>query len=220
MWRIASKIISFIFHPLFALIYILGFLILLNPMLLAHFTPEGKVIFLVYFVVNTVLIPVIAIVLMKMLGLIASLQMETTRDRIGPMIVVFILYMWMFINFKKEPDIPLILVNIMLGTVLSTAIAFIINVVNKISLHMTGMGGLLAALVIIFFHQQTRLLILSLTTETAFSVHMVLVIIFVLILTGMVASSRLFLKAHRPVELLQGFILGFMAQFVAYWIIF
>ena len=220
MWSIGSKTISLIFHPLFALMYILTFLFSVNPLLLAHFTTQGKVVFLVYFAVNTVVIPVIAIFLMKMLGLVSSLQMETGKERIGPMIVVFILYMWMFINFKREPDIPLILVSIMLGTVLSTALAFMINVINKISLHMTGMGGLLAAIILIFVRQQSRQLTLSISSETVFTVHMVMVLIFVVILTGLVASARLFLKAHRPVELLQGVILGFMSQFLAYWIIF
>ncbi len=220
MLKVGSKIISVIFHPLFALMYILLLLILADPLLLGHFTPEGKLIFMVYFFVNSVVIPGLAILLMKMLGLIKSLQMETARERIGPMIVVFILYMWMFINFRKEPDIPLILVSIMLGTVLASALAFIINVMSKISLHMTGMGGLLGAVAIIFLHRQSAGLDFHILEEITVHVHAVLVLIFVLLMAGLVASARLFLNAHRPSEILQGIILGCAAQFLAYWIIF
>lgn len=220
MLRIGSKIISVIFHPLFALMYILLFLLWVNPLLLANFTPEGRTVFLVYFTVNTVIIPVVAILLMKMLGLIRSLHMETGRERIGPMIVVFILYVWMFINFKREPDIPLVLVSLLLGTVISTAIAFMINVVNKISLHMTGMGGLLAAVVIIFLYQQTHQISLTMGSDTEINIHSVPVVMIIVLLTGMVASARLFLNAHKPFEVLQGVVLGFVAQFLAFWIIF
>lgn len=220
MSNIGSKIISIIFHPLFMLMYILLLLLLVNPLLMGHFTIQGKLIFMVYFVVNTIVIPVLAILLMKVLGLIGSFQMENKRERIGPMIVVFILYMWMFINFRKEPDIPLILVSVMLGTVLATALAFIINVLRKISLHMTGMGGLLAAIAIIFLHYKSENLTLHVFQGTIIQVHIVLILIFVVLMTGFVAAARLYLKAHKPAELLQGIILGTVSQFLAYWIIF
>ncbi len=220
MLRIGFKIISVIFHPLFALMYILLFLLWVNPLLLASFTPEGRTVFFIYFAVNTVVIPMIAILLMKMLGLISSLQMETNKERIGPMIIVFILYVWMFINFKKEPDIPLVLVSLLLGTVISTAIAFMINVVNKISLHMTGMGGLLAAVIIIFLNHQTHQITVTMGSDSEIYIHSVPVIIIIVLLTGLVASARLFLNAHKPIEVLQGVVLGFAAQFLAFWIIF
>lgn len=220
MLRIGSKIISVIFHPLFALMYILLFLLWVNPLLLANFTPEGRTVFIVYYTVNTVVIPIVAILLMKMLGLIGSFQMETNRERIGPMIVVFILYVWMFVNFKREPDIPLLLVSLSLGTVISTAIAFMINVVSKISLHMTGMGGLVGAVIIIFLYQQTHQITVTLSSGSEIIIYSVPVVMIMVLLAGLVASARLFLNAHRPSEVLQGVLLGFASQFLAFWIIF
>jgi len=42
------------------------------------------------------------------------------------------------------------------------------------------------------------------------------IIILLIFLSGILASSRLYLKAHTPIELLIGFFLGFTSQFLLF----
>jgi membrane-associated phospholipid phosphatase len=42
------------------------------------------------------------------------------------------------------------------------------------------------------------------------------IIILLVLLSGILASSRLYLKAHTPVELLIGFSLGIVCQFILF----
>jgi membrane-associated phospholipid phosphatase len=48
------------------------------------------------------------------------------------------------------------------------------------------------------------------------SLSMLPIIILLILLSGILASSRLYLKAHTPVELLIGFFLGIVCQFILF----
>ena len=52
--RLAAKVISYIFHPLFVPVYIAWFLITVQPYLIASFTPSEKFIFLLRFILQVV----------------------------------------------------------------------------------------------------------------------------------------------------------------------
>jgi membrane-associated phospholipid phosphatase len=72
----------------------------------------------------------------------------------------------------------------------------IISFFWKISAHMTGLGGLLAVVLIL---------------GNKFPTFEVLYpLLCALLLCGVVASSRLLLQAHRPVEVYAGWMLGFV----------
>jgi membrane-associated phospholipid phosphatase len=42
-----------------------------------------------------------------------------------------------------------------------------------------------------------------------------LIFLFFVLLAGLVGSSRLYLKAHQPMQVYGGFIIGIIAQFIA-----
>jgi hypothetical protein len=67
----------------------------------------------------------------------------------------------------------------------------------KTSLHMMGMGSVLMFLIALSFH---------------FERNVVIAISAILFASGLVASARLFLKAHTRAELLIGFMVGVVSQ--------
>jgi membrane-associated phospholipid phosphatase len=66
---------------------------------------------------------------------------------------------------------------------------------------MVGMSGLLAGT-----------LIMMMTSEKSLT----LVFLGIVVLTGLVATSRLYLKAHTPKELYVGFLIGISGQMLAF----
>ena len=88
------------------------------------------------------------------------------------------------------------------GTSLSlTCIYLLFSVKLKSSLHLVSMGNMIG-----FFLIMTNINSLS----------MLPIIILLILLSGILASSRLYLKAHTPVELLIGFSLGIVCQFILF----
>ena len=88
----------------------------------------------------------------------------------------------------------------MLGVIVSLSMSFIINVFHKISLHTVGISGAL-----------TIMMLLLMTSETDMSYWFLLVVI----LTGAVATARLFLGAHTVKEVYSGFLVGMLGQVLA-----
>jgi type IV secretory pathway VirB6-like protein len=87
MLRWLAVLISIIFHPLLMLTYMVTLLLLANPYLFGvHDISEQTVLILLIFL-TTVVIPGFSVVMMRLLGLIQSVQLEDRQDRIGPYIV-------------------------------------------------------------------------------------------------------------------------------------
>lgn len=218
--RIFAHIISILFHPLLIIIYILMILITLNPYVFAFSDAHEKTTFFVYTFVNTLLIPVLSIFIMKMLGFVKSLEMKDNKERIGPLIVIGSLYLWMFINFKGNQIVPAIFSSFILGSVLAIFISFFINNFTKLSLHMVGMGGLIIALVLIKYQMTYDKFFFEVFNLFSAMISLDFLIMLSVILAGITATARLYLKAHRPQEIYLGFIVGILSQLIAFSIIF
>jgi hypothetical protein len=217
--KVAAYIVSFIFHPLFILVYILGLLYKINPYIFNDQNEREKIVFLTYTIVSVLVIPVVSILLMKSLNIIKTFSMEDKMERIGPMIVVSIVYMWLFINFKNNTILPLVFTAVMLGSSISVLAAFFINNFTKISLHCVGMGAMVAALFSLKFKMQYGNLIINTTETNNIEINIYMLILISIVLAGVVGSARLFLKAHTREQIFAGYLLGFLSQFIAFSII-
>jgi hypothetical protein len=208
-----SHIISILFHPLMMLTYILTILLLANPFLfgIRHIS-EGAGIYL-YLVLYTYLFPAIAVLLMKALGLIQSLQMETKNERIGPFIASGIFYLWFFRNIYSDPNMPVVYISAVLGATMALFGAFFINLFYKISIHAVGVGGLLGLTVItISFFSYGSIPIDRMGTVY---IGTYLLLLGVIVICGLVGTARLFLAAHQPKEIYWGYALGMMTQIIS-----
>ncbi len=204
--RIFFKIISFIFHPLLLPTY--GTLLFLwaNPSIEIPKAEEGEIVrtpvhLAMSIFVNTFFMPAVAILMMKALGFIKSLEMEDKQERIIPFIAAMIFYIWAFMAVKDHFSyMPKLYTIFILGTLVSVMVSFFITLFYKLSIHMVGMAGLLTGTMLMMMNSEK-----SLTT----------ILLIVVVLNGLVATARLYLKAHTPRELYVGFMIGIMGQMVA-----
>ena len=149
----------------------------------------------------TYVVPVLLLLFLRNFGFIKDFQVSTIKERRFP--VIFMIFLLYFLG-NTIIQIPTIrnLGILFYGTSLSlTCIYVLFSVKLKSSLHLVSMGNMIG-----FFLIMTNINSLS----------MLPIIILLILLSGILASSRLYLKAHTPIELLIGFSLGIVCQFILF----
>ncbi len=218
LFDFGAQFVSLLLHPVFVLTYGLMLFMILAPdafgNLAACVRPDQETCVQWYQVltlrtfIQTAVLPLAAVVMMRFLGFVSSLEMPERNDRIGPLIVVIIFVLWMFMNYRQLPEIPALYVSMILGSVVALFITFFVNVFSKISLHAVGMGGLIGMVSLLLVRPYHYF-----TVADYQAIYLVLGCLIVL--AGLVGTARLLLGAHRPVDLWGGYAVGFGAQFVA-----
>ena len=219
MLRFAAKVLSVIFHPLLMVTYMLILLLLANPYMFGVNSIEEQWLMIVLVFLSTFFIPMIAVVMMYALEFIKSIEMHDRMDRIIPYIAIGTFYVSTYYFHLKTPGTPVAFQMFMLGVVISIFVAFFINNFTKISMHTVGMGGFLGmVLLTIFVFQLTEF-----PLQTSFGmikVEMNTILFIVLVLCGLVGTSRLLLNAHHPSDLWGGYIVGLLGQLLAFNLVF
>lgn len=189
-------------------------LMAINPYLFGYRNLESglNLILIVFF--STFFIPAVAVLLMKMLGLVDDVSLSVKQQRTGPYIITGVFYLWMFRTLVSNPNIPEPYKVFILGAVISLFLAFLINIFSKISMHTTGMGGLIGMLLICLFYYQYPNFWLNFPGPENFQLDTRYLLMAVLLLSGLVGTSRLFLKAHSSEQVFGGYFVGLAGQLV------
>ena len=208
-WALA---LSGLLHPLLVPTYMFLLLMTINPFLFGSndFGAGQSFITLIMMVLYTAVIPMIAVVIMRMLNMMQSIMMNDKMERIGPLLMVMIIYFWIYYNLSQNGQVPTIFSTFMLGVVIALAVAFVINVMDKISLHGVGMGGLVGMTMICAYVFRGEGMDFG-----GFTLSTGLIVLAVVLLAGLVGSARLALKAHDHFQVYTGYTVGFLAQFLA-----
>ena len=190
--------LSYTFQPLLIPTLIFLFLLFGIPEVSAsQYYNEWFILMMVF--VTTFVIPVLSLLTMKLTGNIGSIHLENRDERVFPFSTVSLFYgistYLFYLKFEIEPVFILALSSITICVILLTSITFF----WKISAHMTGIAGFLAIIIVIALK------------NPAF--NLVNFLLAGIILSGSVASSRLYLNAHTPIEIFGGFLLGFSVCF-------
>ena len=199
--------ISIVFHPFLILLYAFVLLAYCNPFLFrvssfaAVFENKVNSMLFIWLAIFSFAVPLLTVLMMRALNFVSSLQMPGRMERIGPYIVVGLLYMVIFVNFKNNPGVPLELTAFALGSTIALFISFFFNLFSKISVHTTGMGGLVAM----------TLLAVSRSYD-----GQGYLLVWVVLLAGLVGTARLLLGAHKTKEVYGGYASGFMGQMIAF----
>ncbi|MEX0314964.1 MAG: hypothetical protein AB3N18_12370 [Allomuricauda sp.] len=196
------NIISYIFHPLFVPIGGTVFYFLITPKASSLEIQSGNI--LPIFIL-TVIIPIIFFLILKNLGVISSIFLPTVKERKYPLyisclLLIMILYKVIPNNYVHE------LFFFFIGLLMATGTALILLFLKfKTSIHLLGMGSLLMFMIGLSIH---------------FEINITLAISVFTLLTGLVATSRLYLNAHSKIELVIGFLVGFCSQLIIlkYWL--
>ncbi|TXE13992.1 PA-phosphatase [Algoriphagus aquimarinus] len=204
MRRIISLIVSVLLQPLVIPTLVFGLVLFVVPE--ATSIPDsfkGSLFYLI--ALSTLVIPMVTVFGLRLSGTLKSVHMAELKDRAIPFSVTSIYYILTvyFLYQKKEFD-P-ILWQVLGVITLAILVLTIVTFFWKMSAHMTGMGGLLAAV-----------LVLGLKFPNFQPLYPLL---GSLVLTGLVGTVRLYLNAHKPVELYVGLIFGFSTCFIGFsWI--
>lgn len=217
MLKSTAQIISFVFHPLLILTYMLVILLIVNPYLFGvnSIGDQASKLLILRIFLSTFFIPAFSVAMLRFTGLIKSFEMKDRKERIVPYIITGVFYLWMFRNFLDNSIIPTAYTAFVLGATIGLFIAFFMNIFSKISAHTVGMGGLLGMVVITMLLFSYDTFTLSSTILGTFQMSMSTILMGVIILCGLVGTARLILEAHEPMDLYGGFLVGFSSQFIA-----
>jgi len=191
-----ANITSIIFHPVFIPLY--AVFIIFNSGTLFSYIPETiKNFSYIIVIVSTILMPISVLPLLKFQKIISSYKLNDRRERIIPMILSVIFFFMGFFLISKIPMTNILqsFYKAMMIVVLGVAI---ISLYWKISMHMSAIGGLCAT--VLFVYSQ----------YLGGHIYWTLAII---IITGLLGSSRLLLGRHTPTQVYTGFFWGFLCVF-------
>jgi len=196
------KSISFIFHPI--LMPLLGVIFYFSKT--PRFIPEPVLKAKLFSVtILTVILPMLLYYLLKTLKKVDSVYLETTNERKLPLLLNGLIIILIIIRVLPQNEIPE-LYFFFIGILMSTITCFVLAIVKfKASIHMIAASGFFMFAVALAIH---------------FKININGTIAFMCIVLGAIATSRLHLKAHTPIELIIGFFVGLMPQLVLlnYWI--
>lgn len=201
--RMAAKIISYIFHPLFVPVYLLWFLIIVQPYLFAGISSLEKSLIVPRFFIHYIFLPLVSVLLLKGLGFIQSVYLKTQKERIIPYAICMIYYFWMWYVLHNQPEFPGQLVLLSLSVFIASIAGWLANIYIKISMHAISMGVMTAFT-----------LFLAFSLRLNFGIY----ISVALLIAGLVCTARFIVSDHSQKEVYGGLMLGFVSQIVANWI--
>jgi hypothetical protein len=213
-----SQIVSYLFHPIFITGYALLIFTAGSPVLL-HSTGTGgfsKELFYFSVISLTILFPLVAIFMLKAMGIISSLEMPDKGERVIPLLATTIFYLWLYINIRNNFYVPVGFTTFTLGCLISLFLAFFINNFTKISLHAIGISGLLSAALLFRFSGGVDLLFFNQLSFFPFVIHIDMLLCLLIVMAGLVGTSRLYRKAHTEIQLYGGYLIGFVSQYFAF----
>lgn len=191
-------IFSYIFHPIFVSLYGTLFFFLITN---SFFYNSQIIVTLIQVTILTLLLPLSMYFLFRSLGVVSSFTEASISERKMPIAVQAIL-LFILIKFSVSRDTVAELYFFFLGGFLSSVIVLASVILKfKASLHMIGISALTCFIFGLSMYYQ-----MPFVNLVAFSI----------VCVGLVASSRLYMKAHTHPELIAGMIIGAGPQLFLY----
>jgi len=194
--------LSYIFHPIF--LPILGLYILFELPIYSFgliVVPEIKHFLYLMFALLTIVAPGISVLILYFNKAISSLNMPHRTERFIPLFLLLVYYViqYSFIRFKFPVLLQVnFLMPYMFGMILILIVALILNNYIKISLHVIAFFGVIGAV--------TAFMQGEVFYNFTFLVGLI-------ILGGIIASARLYLKAHQLKEVIYAMVFGFGIEY-------
>ena len=189
--RRAAEILSVVFHPIFIPLY--GLIIIYSSNTLHSFLPlQLKRMIFILVMANNVLLPMALATVLYARGAISTFNARDRNERV--LLLTFSLVMYSLTAFLLlRMQVPGLFRAFFIAIAVVTLITLLITVFYRISLHASGIGGLLA---------------LVLFMAGLYHIGMVWQTVAVLLTGSAVLSSRIYLEDHTPAEVWSGFFAG------------
>ena len=196
------KSISYIFHPLLMPLLGVVFYYSKTPRFIPESTMAAKVFSIT---ILTIILPILLFYLLRTIKKVETFHLESVQERRIPLLINSVIIVLILMRVLPIDDIQE-LYFFFLGILASTIICFILALVKlKASIHMIASAGFFMFAVAVAFH---------------FKININGTIALMCIIIGAIATSRLHMKAHTPIELIVGFFVGLLPQLVLvnYWV--
>lgn len=195
------KFLSTILHPI--VMPTVGILLyfFLSPFTISF--PE-QLYFLTFVFSLTYVIPIIILITLKLTRKISSIDLPSIKERKVPLFIMMCLFLFLaryFSNFRNVQDLSYLFYGTLLGLI---GIYLIFALGIKTSIHLLSMGSAVGYFIVF---------------QLIYSISVTPLILILILLSGLLASSRLYLKAHTPKEVYLGFLLGIGTQLISYYIL-
>lgn len=195
--RLFAQIVSIVFQPMIVPLY--GMILLFCiPAYQAFYTFGQKLFILCGVAFLTAIVPIATIWILIKLKRVKDYFIDNKAERTLPYIICFFAYL-SCVLFLWLVNMDLWVINVVLGVATSLVLMIVVNFFWKISAHMSGMGGLCGA---VFAGCLWA------------SINPVWLFALVLLSSGVVASCRIYLKAHTLGQTFAGFCVGFACTFI------
>ncbi|MEN8185994.1 MAG: hypothetical protein ABFR05_02565 [Bacteroidota bacterium] len=176
------------------------FYFLLSP---THLSKQHQYIILMVIFISTYILPIILLFILKKLKLINSFKLRSIEERKFPVLFLVILSFMLGKMLLEINLVNLLAFSFFGGSLALLVVYFLFSANIKISLHTLAIGSLIGFVICMSLY---------------FQMNLTYLIAILFLLFGLLASSRLALKAHIPKEIYLGVTIGILGQFISYYI--
>lgn len=196
-FRKIANTLSWVLHPFLLPVYLMALLLTMTTF--AFYSTNVKLYFMWVVALYAIIIPFLTLGILRSLGRISDFRVDDRRERLLPLLIGTVCYVLCALTFAKIPS-AIFLRKFMVAAACCEAMCFVVSLRWKISLHLTGMGTIVALLVVM----------------NVVGVGNMLIPLSVAILcAGALASARLYLGCHNPRQIAAGFFGGFCVSLLA-----
>lgn len=190
-----ANYLSWIMVPLMMPTY--GMILVFTLSYLRHTLSFGAIAATVLVVFGiTAFLPLVAVYLMKMFGLVEDVGLNGRKERLLPYIVTLLSYIacgW-YIYCR---GLPSWMVMFFAGGAVASLVNMLVNFKWKISAHAAGAAGVAA--------------ILATVTSQAAAPGPFIALIAWIALCGILGAARIYLDRHTPLQVMAGFVVGYLS---------
>ncbi len=185
---------SVLFHPLILLNAGIAALLLYHPYYSSKYYDEQLITLVIYMAVNTLVMPLLVVVLLKRFKFLDNYIISTHKQRTFPYVIISILLaVTSYQLYKNEMGgLPM---YFLIGSAICLFLNAIITIKFGISSHTIAAGGMVALMFYVVSIQHIA--------------QMEAYLLISIIVAGLSGSSRLWLQAHTTKQIYWGYLLGF-----------
>lgn len=186
-----ARTLSIVLHPLVIPLYIL-FFIFNGDTLFAYIPVAAKQYCYIVTAFALLVMPLLSLPVFRYFKLIRDYELNSSHERVYPILVAV---SFAFLGFWLLGRVPYtnIVQQLYLVLIVLLSVFSVITLRWKMSMHMTAIGGFCG-------------FVLILAVKYPGDVKSIFMLL--LLLSGFLASSRLFLKKHTPLQVYAGFLFG------------
>lgn len=196
--KLAAKTISVIFHPLLLTTYLVTLIGFYFPSFFMIAAERMRII-IAFIFCFTFILPAVNMIMFRMFGTISTYTLVSRQERLIPFVAIALIYMVMTGMFFFKLPISENLNFLLLIIALMVSAATVLTFFYKVSVHALALWGCVGILLPLNkAMEQTTLLWPT---------------VLAIVIAGAVMSSRLYLNAHTPRQILLGALAGFNIGF-------